>query len=1484
MSLRFEGEQGAINNAADLAVASRQTLSLSGSNVATTGNLTAPAGRVEVLGTETVALLEDATIDVSAPAGGGTVLIGGDFQGRGVVPNAKRTYVGDNVTINADALTNGNGGKVIVWADEVTGFYGNISARGGIDSGNGGLVEVSGKEHLIFRGNVNTSAVNGLPGILLLDPTNITIADGRGDEAGDGTDSFAGNNSGVEGSILTASLSEIEDTAPTTIYESELEGLSGNTNIVLQATNDITLQDLSDDGLELATGAGVIVFSADADRDGVGDFVMEDNVADTIFTNGRDIAISGASLTIGNIDTSVLVVGDAGELIETALFVSNSPGGALESISGNLSNVEDVDLFQIYLTGEVTFSATTVNPETTLDTQLFLFNADGLGVYANEDQAGCNCFQATLPAGDVLTPTEPGVYYLGIGTFGDNAVSSGGEIFPSSFEAGFEAIKAPTGDGGLLPLSGWIKNPEQGSYRINLTGVEAVEANVVESIQPIGDSGSISLEATSGSININELNTSASSSGQAGNVKAIANNTISMIGSSINSRTSGTGNGGDIYLSARDLNLQKTSVISAATSNIGRGGNINIDVRNLTIEDGSSIVTTTTGTTNNAGRGGDLTVNALESLKITGTIGSGEFLFSSALSTGTFGKGNAGNLTVTTGTLLLKDGGQLLTDTLPDSEGNGGNLTVTASESVQVIGGAISNSSRASALFAKTEGTGKAGNVTIITPNLLVQDGAEVSTSSGSFGTGGGSLTISASESVQVDGASTDGRFPSGVLAFTTGAGNAGNITITTGQLLVQNGGRVSTSTGGEGKAGTVIVKASELVQVLGTSGEGRFQSALLSEVSPGAEGNSGDITIDTGYLSLKDGALVNTGTSGVGNAGGIAITAADAISIEGEDSQGSVSGIFSTVAQGAVGDSEGIKITTDSLFLRDNATVSTRTEGEGKAGDIAIAANLSEITGGGQIQTNSTTNFDAADITLEISDNLFLSGTDTGLFAQTEGAGDAGNITINSPQLTIDQGASISAFTAASGDGGTITVNAPQAVLLTNNSQITVETSNVGTAGNITIITPLLTIGENAQLSTTATETSTSPKAGDITLNVSQLNIAGELGIFAETQSIADAGSLTIQTYQTNSNLNIQFTDEGFISTRTTDIGDGGSITITAPEIIDIRGDGSMTASTSGSGNAGEININTNNLNISDGVEISALTTGAGNAGNITLNLTESLFISDEGSGLFANTDVNSTGDGGDINVNSPLINLEDDGAIAVNSQGQGTGGNISLQADALTLANQSAITAETLSTDGGNIEITVGGNLVLRKNSQISASAGTAAAGGDGGNIKIDAKFVLAFPTEDSDITANAFIGNGGNISITAEGILGIEFREQPTPLSDITASSEFGLAGTVDINATEVNSNRGLITLPQQVDTKIVLGCDVDGEGAIAFYNMGRGGLLASPDQFLTSDTVIGEWLPLSPSLERFPQPEKLSSEVIFVFREGIKVRRLMPPCWQ
>ena len=131
-------------------------------------------GEVKMLG-KYVGLFDAAKIDASGDAGGGEVLIGGDFQGKGPEANAYRTYVGKDATINADAITSGDGGKVIVWADDATRFYGSISAKGGALSGDGGFVEVSGKQYLVFKGLVNTTAANGEIGTLLLDPTNVTI-------------------------------------------------------------------------------------------------------------------------------------------------------------------------------------------------------------------------------------------------------------------------------------------------------------------------------------------------------------------------------------------------------------------------------------------------------------------------------------------------------------------------------------------------------------------------------------------------------------------------------------------------------------------------------------------------------------------------------------------------------------------------------------------------------------------------------------------------------------------------------------------------------------------------------------------------------------------------------------------------------------------------------------------------------------------------------------------------------------------------------------------------------------------------------------------------------------------------------------------------------------------------------------------------------------------------------------------------------------
>ncbi|MCK9365001.1 MAG: filamentous hemagglutinin N-terminal domain-containing protein, partial [Syntrophales bacterium] len=136
-------------------------------------------GAIQLLG-DRVGLIA-ATVDASGTAGGGTVLVGGDYQGKNPsVQNAAATYVSADSTITADAITNGSGGKVIVWADNVSRFQGNISARGGAHSGDGGLIEVSGKHYLDYRGMADTRAPMGRAGTLLLDPDEILITNAAG--------------------------------------------------------------------------------------------------------------------------------------------------------------------------------------------------------------------------------------------------------------------------------------------------------------------------------------------------------------------------------------------------------------------------------------------------------------------------------------------------------------------------------------------------------------------------------------------------------------------------------------------------------------------------------------------------------------------------------------------------------------------------------------------------------------------------------------------------------------------------------------------------------------------------------------------------------------------------------------------------------------------------------------------------------------------------------------------------------------------------------------------------------------------------------------------------------------------------------------------------------------------------------------------------------------------------------------------------------
>jgi filamentous hemagglutinin family protein len=344
---------GNVSNATNVTVNADGTVSLTGSQVRipTETGTTIVSGEVSVTtnhgvgGSVTIAGdkvgVMGAQLDASGTMGGGDIRIGGDYQGNGLSPTASRTLVSDDSIIRADA-SSGNGGRVIVWADDLTGFYGQISAQGGDSGGNGGFVEVSGKDNLIFDGTVDVSASHGQWGTLLLDPTNITISND------------ADSPSDV-GDALPDILSDEFAGEDITINFATLESLEGN--IILEATNNITIAD----GISLEfDSADAITFTADTDSDGAGAFSMDPT--QSITASGTDVTISGASMTVGTIDTSangnnnpggnITLTASGGDLTAGELNSSatgSQTGGTikLSTTDGNITLGSDINTVDI---------------------------------------------------------------------------------------------------------------------------------------------------------------------------------------------------------------------------------------------------------------------------------------------------------------------------------------------------------------------------------------------------------------------------------------------------------------------------------------------------------------------------------------------------------------------------------------------------------------------------------------------------------------------------------------------------------------------------------------------------------------------------------------------------------------------------------------------------------------------------------------------------------------------------------------------------------------------------------------------------------------------------------------------------------------------------------------------------------------------------------------------------------------------------------
>jgi filamentous hemagglutinin family protein len=253
-------------------------------------------GEINVLG-DRVGLIS-AKLNASGAIGGGTVLIGGDFQGKGIVPNAKYTFISKDSTILADALNQGNGGRVIAWADIANTYLGNVSAKGGSVTGNGGFVEVSGKENLLFQGKVDTTAFNGIAGTLLLDPQDITIS-GVLSSSGVVVPQFLlGTNPTIPFAFSSGNNLDIQD--------SDLRGVAGN--VVLQATNNITIDNTTNFNNTQATSltfqAGNNININVPNNGGNGFDFNGSNTQSLSFIAGNNIIVNSSAVSGGGFNTS----------------------------------------------------------------------------------------------------------------------------------------------------------------------------------------------------------------------------------------------------------------------------------------------------------------------------------------------------------------------------------------------------------------------------------------------------------------------------------------------------------------------------------------------------------------------------------------------------------------------------------------------------------------------------------------------------------------------------------------------------------------------------------------------------------------------------------------------------------------------------------------------------------------------------------------------------------------------------------------------------------------------------------------------------------------------------------------------------------------------------------------------------------------------------------------------------------------------------
>jgi filamentous hemagglutinin family protein len=613
--------------------------------------------------------------------------------------------------------------------------------------------------------------------------------------------------------------------------------------------------------------------------------------------------------------------------------------------------------------------------------------------------------------------------------------------------------------------------------------------NVVES-DATGNGGNIEIKANSVSLkNSSQLIAETSGQGNAGKVVINSPHIVSIAGNSsgiLNTVSLGAiGNAGDIEVYTGSLFVSGRSQLTSSTNGKGNSGNVKIIATDKVTFDGFESAMFSLVSKKGIGNAGNIEI-ITPSLSLKNR---------SQVSASTFGKGDAGNITIEANNAIFIDGigSTIFSSVQPGGLGNGGKLTIKSPFLL------LSNDAR---LDTANASRGNGGNIDIESNSITLTNGSLIRASTNGNGSAG-NIKIIATDAVSLRGVGGDGR-TSAILSQvgSEGMGQGGDVEISTRYLSLTNGAQISALTVGQGNAGNITITATDLVALDGLR-DYELPSSIITRVVTDGVGNGGKIEVNTGSLLLTNGARLDAITEGQGDAGRIIITARKNVFLDGAEINGFSSGLFTSTGSESTGKGGEIIVSADSFRVSNGALINTSTSNYGVGGSVTVNSNIFEVISGGKIITTTYSTGQAGNIILNVANDITITGSDpnfltrrnllggdlitnegavSGLFATTgsQAAGNGGDvIIITGKNFELKDGAQVSTQSRGTGTAGDITVNATKNILTQSKSNI-LTISDFGDGGNISLNAKTIVALEDSNILAFAPV----GKGGNITLN----------------------------------------------------------------------------------------------------------------------------------------------------------------------------------------------------------------------------------------------------------------------------------------------------------------------------------------------------------------------------------------------------------------